>query len=371
MAKVIHIVPGKANINRLNGVNKVVYSVAMESIKAGKDVEVWGIATDDKNTHNHPFPFRIFVCNLRYFSLNSQLKEAIREQPQGTVFHLHGVLIPAYSAFTRLLRQLKYSYVVTPHGALLKRSLRRGAWYKYLYFYLFEYRLLKRAKVVHCITAQEKEQLQAICSAVKIKIIPNGTHSVPLGESNRLHDEPLFLYMGRFDKQHKGLDIALKAFGIFYQKYRKGRFILTGDGPDKNRLKKIIASHRLDPFVILLPPQYGADKDDLLAKTDIFVHPSRWDVMPTSCLEAAMAGKPLIVSRATGMAYKVEQAHAGWATMTKHPSELAQKFRLAYKAWADGKIINMSANARQMIMDNDLLWPSLIHHYYKKLYSHD
>ncbi|MBL0191806.1 MAG: hypothetical protein IPQ18_10810 [Saprospiraceae bacterium] len=58
--EVIHIVLGKANPNRLNGVNKVVYNMATEQHKAGKNVSVWGIANDVK----HDYPKRIFKTIL-------------------------------------------------------------------------------------------------------------------------------------------------------------------------------------------------------------------------------------------------------------------------------------------------------------------
>ena len=58
--EIIHIVLGKANPDRLNGVNKVVYNMASEQVKAGKKVSVWGITKDIQ----HNYPERIFNTTL-------------------------------------------------------------------------------------------------------------------------------------------------------------------------------------------------------------------------------------------------------------------------------------------------------------------
>ncbi len=54
MSKIFHILPGKANPNTLNGVNKVVDAVATEQAKMGYDVTVGGVANNTERK-NHPW----------------------------------------------------------------------------------------------------------------------------------------------------------------------------------------------------------------------------------------------------------------------------------------------------------------------------
>jgi len=42
---IIHLVLGKANPNRMNGVNKVANQLATTMTNLNKEVELWGIAT--------------------------------------------------------------------------------------------------------------------------------------------------------------------------------------------------------------------------------------------------------------------------------------------------------------------------------------
>ena len=44
--EIIHIVLGKANPDRMNGVNKVVYQLATKQADFGEKVAVWGITND-------------------------------------------------------------------------------------------------------------------------------------------------------------------------------------------------------------------------------------------------------------------------------------------------------------------------------------
>ncbi|HEY1096071.1 MAG TPA: glycosyltransferase family 4 protein [Alphaproteobacteria bacterium] len=367
--KIVLIIPGKANPHRLNGVNKVVYSVAQEIHNAGNPVDVWGISADTKVETSYPFPLTLFQGSVRSFCLPEGFQDAITAQPAGTIFHLHGVMNPLYFTLARYFKAQGLPYVVTPHGALLKRSLRRGFWYKYLYLILFEKNVLRNAKAIHCITDKEKSDLKKWCKPSRIKIIPNGTviqkkHKRPHAK----HEEPIFLFMGRFDIQHKGIDLVLAAFAAYHQKAHKGQLILVGRGYDEDWIKARIRELHLSHKIRILPPQFDQDKDDLLARVDIFVHPSRWDVLPTSTLEAAAAGLPLIISKASGFGSKIHNYHAGWTTYTDHTSELAQKFLLAYKRWMQGKTIEIGRNAQKMIADH-FLWSKIVPDYYEKLYD--
>ena len=49
--EIIHLILGKANPDRMNGVNKVVYQLTTQQAIAGRKVSIWGIS---KNTeHNY------------------------------------------------------------------------------------------------------------------------------------------------------------------------------------------------------------------------------------------------------------------------------------------------------------------------------
>jgi hypothetical protein len=76
--EIMHIVLGKANPERLNGVNKVVYNLATAQTIAGKKVEVWGITPD--TVHNYPerhFKTQLFKTSAFPFGIDKKLIEAV------------------------------------------------------------------------------------------------------------------------------------------------------------------------------------------------------------------------------------------------------------------------------------------------------
>ena len=175
--EIIHIILGKANPDRLNGVNKVVNNLATEQSKAGKNVQVWGITSDP--TLNYPprnFKTRLFKASKNPFSLDRGLKQAILEHPLA-VFHLHGGWIPVFATLARFMVRHRIKYVLTPHGAYNTIAMQKSALTKKLYLKLFEAFLLRNAAKVHAIGSSEVEGLQRVFPKSRSFLLPYGFES--------------------------------------------------------------------------------------------------------------------------------------------------------------------------------------------------
>ena len=78
--KIVHLVLGKANPERLNGINRIVHNLALAMHRQDFDVEVWGITPDpDAETPAREYGLRLFPTRRNSFALDSGLNEAIRE----------------------------------------------------------------------------------------------------------------------------------------------------------------------------------------------------------------------------------------------------------------------------------------------------
>ena len=129
--KIIHLVLGKANPERMNGVNKVAYELASNQTKLGYDVMLWGIANSLKR--NYPprnFPTELFNQKSNKFQLDEKLKKAIKELPDDTVIHIHGAFIPEFYKVTRILKKMNIPYIYTPHGSLTEMAMTKNKWAK-------------------------------------------------------------------------------------------------------------------------------------------------------------------------------------------------------------------------------------------------
>ena len=112
--EIIHIVLGKANPNRMNGVNKVVFQLASEQAKKNKKVKVWGISDNKiKNYSPRIFETQLFLKSKNPFTISSELKKAIRNASNAT-FHLHGGWIPTLWAVAKYLKKLNKNKLIRP-----------------------------------------------------------------------------------------------------------------------------------------------------------------------------------------------------------------------------------------------------------------
>jgi glycosyltransferase involved in cell wall biosynthesis len=103
--------------------------------------------------------------------------------------------------------------------------------------------------------------------------------------------------LGRFDPEHKGLDLLLEGL---QQISIEERPVVRIMGPDwrgrKAFVTRMVRRLGLSPWVQVGKPVYGAAKKQILAEADAFVYPSRWDACPNAVLESAAMGIPTITT---------------------------------------------------------------------------
>jgi len=173
--KIIHIVLGKANPERMNGVNKVAYQLATAQTNLGHEVSLWGIANSlTKNYPNRNFKTQLFFQLKNKLTIDSKLKKAIINIPQPTVVHFHGAFIPEFFHIARLLDQINISYVYTPHGSLTEMAMTKNRLIKKLYFKCFESRLIAKAKCIQLLGINEFYYLDHLTKKANKCMIANG-----------------------------------------------------------------------------------------------------------------------------------------------------------------------------------------------------
>ena len=346
--RIIHFLPGKANPDRMNGVNKVVHQLAVMMQEKGMAVTVAGITDTTQIDEARPYPLVLLKGRLRSFSLPQGIKQFLDSLPQDTIVHFHGVLLPLYAVIARYLRTRHIAYVVTPHGALLPRSLRQRYVLKKLYITFIEKHFLNGASRIQAITEQEKQAL----SQWPVTIIPNG-HPYTLTEAERYKSgtEIIFGYIGRLAARHKGLDALIDGFSLYCQDHETGKLWLIGDGADKAALVARVRKAGLEKRVVFWGEKHGVEKIELLQQMDVFVHPSRWDVLPTAILEAAAHKIPLLVTQATGFAEAITTYDSGIVISETMPCQINNAMEVFYTAYRDKTLESCGRRAEQMVKE--------------------
>ncbi len=351
-ATIAHFVLGRANPERLNGVNHVVHHLAAAQAARGLDVRVFGLVEDtSSDSGERPYPLHVLPRGKGQFRLSRELLAALDALPSTTVAHLHGGFLPTMSALGRALRKRRIPYVLTPHGSYQRLARAKSGIRKRIYTLLFERRLLRGARMVQAFSARERDEMTDLVPARKVAVVPNGQDVLqdvaPLDPANVRR--PLFGYLGRFDAHTKGLDALVDAFARHVAVGGEGTLWLVGEGADRAALEKRAAELGVHRRITFHEPRFGAEKAATLQTFDVFVHPSRHEGMPTAVLEAAAMGRPVIITAGTCLGREVREYGAGFALDRPDTEALAAALAACEREWQARTLHERGAGARAMI----------------------
>lgn len=347
--EIIHLILGKANPDRLNGVNKCIYQLVSNQSSKGRAVSVWGITNDlDHNYKERNFETVLFQACKNPFKISADLRAAIVSKKGKAVFHLHGGWIPVYFTISKLFNANNINFVVTPYGAYNTIAMQRSYWRKRVYFHLFEKKFLERTHKIHLVGESEPIGIQKIYPNKKLQLLPFGFDFSGVNNPEKSNDGEFVLgYLGRLDIYHKGLDILLEAFYQFQVDSPCSKLWIIGDGEGKSKMQKFIHNKGIEEKVIFLGKKFGKEKIDLMQKMDVFVHSSRMEGMPNSVMEALDYGIPVVITKATNLAHYVNIGNNGVVVEDQNPKALANAFGLMYQKKIRDELRQLSINAQK------------------------
>ena len=187
-------------------------------------------------------------------------------------------------------------YVLAPRGAYDPRIRQRRRHVKDLWWRALERRTVEGARAIHVFFPEESAHLEALGYRGDTLVAPNGV---------AVHDDvrwdggtgEYLLYLGRFDPEHKGLDLLVRAAASL----PAGRIpTLRLHGPDwrggKQAVRALVEQLGATDRVAIGDAVYSTEKWDLLRRATGFVYPSRWEAFGNSVAEAAAIGVPTLVT---------------------------------------------------------------------------
>jgi glycosyltransferase involved in cell wall biosynthesis len=105
----------------------------------------------------------------------------------------------------------------------------------------------------------------------------------------------------------KGHALAIDAVRRLLPRHPSLRLVIVGEGPERERIRRLAAP--LKGAVLMVG--HRDDVMDILAATDVLIHPATIDAFPTVLLEAAAAGVPVLATRVGGIPEIVEDGRSG------------------------------------------------------------
>jgi glycosyltransferase involved in cell wall biosynthesis len=257
------------------------------------------------------------------------------------------------------LRRLGIRYAITIHGRyshIFDEKLQTMNRISALYLKVFERKVLEQASFVQAITPLEYSIVEHVAPGARIELVPNAAYSSAADAITAAPDRkttssnfPTFGFCGRFAVEHKGIDLLLEGFAQYQREAGRGRLVLIGTGPLRETLRALIEELDLGDSVELGGPLFGDEKQSAVRSWDFFAMPSRFDVLPTAALEAALLGTPLIVSTATGFKPYLDQFGGGFSISSLRAEAVAQALQQASRLSAP-EWVQMSRGTYEMAL---------------------
>lgn len=236
-------------------------------------------------------------------------------KPDIVIFH--EVYSPEYLKLSKMLKKKNIPYIILPHGALTEEAQRKK-WLKKKVgnLLLFNY-FIRNAAAIQCLSDRE---LNATVFGKQKFVATNGINLPSIQKKEFHKDETRFVYIGRLDSYHKGLDLMLEAIRLKIDFLKENHCHFDIYGPDYQGryayVENMICEKGVADLVTLHPAISGTEKENILLNADVFIQTSRFEGMPMGILEALSYGLPCFVTEGTTLDYIIQNSNSGWGCET-------------------------------------------------------
>ena len=263
---------------------------------------------------------------------------------------IHEVYHKEYLKIGQNLTNNNIPYIIVPHGCLASVAQKKKRIKKIIANKLFFNKFIKNAVALQCLSKNERDNTKFHSN----KFIGTNGVSIPTNKKSTFSDDEIkIVYIGRLDYYHKGIDLMLEAINQKKDYFKENNCKFYIYGPDyANRrrvVKKLIEHNNVQDIVTLLDAVSGAEKEQTLFNSDIFIQTSRFEGMPLGILEALSYGIPCLVTEGTNVGDYIKNYNAGWVAKTNSIS-IADKLTEAIfekKIWEE-----KSQNCIRLIEEN-------------------
>lgn len=211
------------------------------------------------------------------------------------------------------LRKNRIPYVIIPHGELNNEAQKKKYLKKKVANLLLFNRFINGAVAVQCLSKREMEMTHF----GRYKFVGSNGVEIPLKQRRGYKDDKIkFIYIGRLDAYHKGLDLLIEAISINKEFLKENGCVFELYGPDYKgnyaHIQELIAKYKVDGLIKLSHGVSGEQKEEILLNADVFIQTSRFEGMPMGILEALSYGIPCLVTEGTTLSDDIVKCDAGW-----------------------------------------------------------
>lgn len=215
----------------------------------------------------------------------------------------------------RWLERNNIPYIIIPRSALTIQAMNNHAKFKKkIAHFLFYNHFIQKSLALQFLTDKEMLDTNSLFNH-KSFVVPNGIFSKKKTKKSFSQNTIKGVFIGRVDIYQKGLDLLISAVKKEYDILKKFGFTLEIYGPESKDYAKVlnlIQENHLSDMIFLKGTIFGAAKEDVLLKSDVFFLTSRFEGHPMGLIEALSYGLPSLVTQGSNMGEEVEKFSCGW-----------------------------------------------------------
>ena len=274
----------------------------------------------------------------------------IYKEFQFDLIHAH-VALPDGFAAIKIKQIYDKPVIVTIHGQDLQQTLYKNIKCKTALFYVFE----KADKVITVSNKLKRIAKENFNFVKKTITISNGVEvSKLISIKNNIlkvknFNNRTILSVSNLISQ-KGIDYNLKAISKLANKYPNLKYLIIGDGPEKDHLIKLTKNLGINQMVEFLGQLSHKKVMEYMAVTDIFSLPSWDEAFGVVYIEAMVQGKPVIGCQGEGIEDFIKDGKTGLLVKPKDVDSLVEALDFLLGHPNEAKI--MGEKARKLVLEN-------------------
>ncbi len=260
---------------------------------------------------------------------------------------------------------LRKPIFLTIHGSDLRLAIQKKGLYRKIFTYV-----CRNAIHISCVSEVQGKELEMLgLPKEKISVIPMGVDKAFVDSGEKRKRETGRKYITVFSNRNLmpiyNISILIRAIPIVLIDETETKFIIAGDGSERERLEKEVDQLKIKEAVKFLGRVPHNTMPDLLSQSDIYVSTSLYDGTSVSLLEAMASGCFPIVSDIPSNREWIKEGENGFLFPVDDENILARKILMAIN---DKELRYRSSILNRSIVKEKALWPVCIDKI-KKIYE--
>lgn len=295
--------------------------------------------------------FRKPLFNVLGFEYIPHISDSVDKMGKIDLIHSQGIWTYECNAVMKYAIKKGIPYVISPRGALYKKSLQLKTAKKKVAWYAYQKRNLFKAACIQATCIAEMDEVRSLGCKVPVAVIPNPYDGIKIDSCKKLESDIFRIgYMGRLHPRKRverliyALDYLIKQ-GIDAELYIIGADVKSYE----NFLREESVRLGIEERVVFTGFLKDKAKDNAIKQCHIFAFPSDFENWGNVVPDVLVRGVPAITTK--GMPWEIiQKANAGW-WINNDQDSFNNTLINAYSLGGD-RLYEMGAAGRQIVLDN-------------------